>query len=105
MSFLLLPPMFFIRLAAESHRRHVAFERDRVAWCKSRKAFSKGVLKPVEQLQLREEQRVRLIIEPVDAGRESDRTAALNRLRAGIASMAFFSPGRLPARDDLPDRS
>ena len=30
--------------------------------------FSQGVLKPVDELQLREQQRVRLIIEPVDAG-------------------------------------
>jgi len=67
--------------------------------------FSQGVLKPVDELQLREEQRVRLIIEPVDAAQDLDRTAALNRLRAGIASMAFSSSGRLPARDELHDRS
>ena len=66
--------------------------------------FSQGVLKPVGELQLREQQRVRLIIEPVDAGQEFDRTAALNRLRAGIASMRFSSSGPLPARDELHDR-
>ena len=55
--------------------------------------FSQGVLKPVDKLQLREEQRVRLIIEPVDVGGGSDRTAALNRLRVGIASMKFSSSG------------
>ena len=48
--------------------------------------FSQGVLKPVSELQLREEQRVRLIIEPVEVGGGSDRTATLNRLRAGIGS-------------------
>jgi predicted DNA-binding antitoxin AbrB/MazE fold protein len=67
--------------------------------------FSKGVLKPVDRLQLEEEQRVRLIIEPVEGGQEFDRSAALNRLRAGIASMNFSSSGRLPARDELHDRS
>jgi predicted DNA-binding antitoxin AbrB/MazE fold protein len=67
--------------------------------------FSQGVLKPVDRLQLQEHQRVRLIIEPVDGGQALDRVAALNRLRAGIASMAFSSSGRLPARDDLHDRS
>ena len=67
--------------------------------------FSQGVLKPVGELQLREQQRVRLIIEPVDAGQDFDRTAALNRLRAGIASMSFSSSGPLPARDELHDRS
>jgi predicted DNA-binding antitoxin AbrB/MazE fold protein len=67
--------------------------------------FSQGVLKPVDELGLREQQRVRLIIEPVDAGQDVDRTAALMRLRAGIASMSFASSGPLPARDELHDRS
>ena len=66
--------------------------------------FSQGVLKPVGELRLREEQRVRLIIEPVDAGQDSDREGALNRLRAGIASMSFSSSGPLPSRDELHDR-
>lgn len=67
--------------------------------------FSQGVLKPVGELQLREQQRVRLIIEPVDVGQDSDRTAALNRLRAGIASMSFSSSGPLLSRDELHDRA
>jgi predicted DNA-binding antitoxin AbrB/MazE fold protein len=66
--------------------------------------FSQGVLRPVDELGLREQQRVRLIIEPVDAGQDVDRTAALKRLRAGIASMSFSSSGPLPARDELHDR-
>jgi len=66
--------------------------------------FSDGVLKPVDDLQLREQQRVRLIIEPVDAGLDSDRAGALSRLRAGIASMSFSSSGPLPIRDELHDR-
>lgn len=66
--------------------------------------FSQGVLKPVDELQLREHQRVRLIIEPVDSGHDSDRAAALSRLRAGIASMNFSSSGPLPTRDELHDR-
>ena len=67
--------------------------------------FCQGVLKPLSELQLREEQRVRLIIEPVDAGQGSDRSGALNRLRAGIAGMSFTSSGPLPTRDELRDRS
>jgi predicted DNA-binding antitoxin AbrB/MazE fold protein len=67
--------------------------------------FSQGVLKPVDPLQLREQQRVRLIIEPIGAGEDIDRAAALSRLRAGIASMAFSSSGPLPAREELHDRS
>ena len=63
--------------------------------------FSQGVLKPVDALQLREQQRVRLIIEPMDGGQDVDRAGALKRLRAGIASMSFSSSGPLPARDEL----
>jgi predicted DNA-binding antitoxin AbrB/MazE fold protein len=67
--------------------------------------FSEGVLKPVGELQLREQQRVRLIIESVDAAQDFDRAAALSRLRAGIASMSFSSSGPLPGRDEMHDRS
>jgi hypothetical protein len=54
---------------------------------------------------LGEERHVRLIIEPVDVGGDSDRPTALNRFRAGIASMSFSSSGALPTRDELHDRS
>lgn len=67
--------------------------------------FSQGVLRPVGAVHLREHQRVRLIIEPVDVGPDQDRAAALDRLRAGIESMSFSSSGSLPARDALHDRS
>ncbi len=67
--------------------------------------FSHGVLKPVGEVHLREQQRVRLIIEPVDGAQDSDRAAALSRLRAGIESMRFSSSGPLPSRDELYDRS
>jgi hypothetical protein len=43
---------------------------------------------------LRDQQRVRLIVEPIDE--VPDREAALARLRGGIARMQFFSKGRLP---------
>ncbi len=67
--------------------------------------FSKGILKPVDSLRLREQQRVRLIIEAVDGGQDADRAAALQRLRAGIEQMTFSSSGPLPTRDELHDRS
>lgn len=67
--------------------------------------FSKGVLKPVGALQLREQQRVRLIVEPIDGAQDCDRAAALNRLREGIASMRLSSAGPLSSRDELHDRS
>ena len=66
--------------------------------------YTQGVLKPTGALSLRERQRVRLIVEPIDDV-TGDREAAVARLRAGIASMQFFSNGRLPTREELHDRS
>jgi predicted DNA-binding antitoxin AbrB/MazE fold protein len=68
--------------------------------------YTNGVLKPDEQLMLRESQRVRLIVEPLDGDANvRDRAAALRRLRAGIEEMKFFSGERLPSRDELHDRA
>ena len=66
--------------------------------------YSQGVLKPAEDLGLREDQRVRLIVETVD-DQAVDRAAAIARLKAGIAKMQFFSQGPLPSREELHDRS
>jgi len=44
-----------------------------------------------------------LFVEALDDQRE-DRAAALARLKAGIASMQFFSDGRLATRAELHDR-
>ena len=67
--------------------------------------YTNGVLKPKEQLGLREAQRVRLIIEPLDDDADrGDRPAALERLLAGIERMRFFSRESLPSRDELHDR-
>jgi predicted DNA-binding antitoxin AbrB/MazE fold protein len=57
--------------------------------------YSCGVLKPAEDLGLREDQRVRLIVETVD-DQPADRAAALATLKAGIAKMQFFSQGPVP---------
>jgi predicted DNA-binding antitoxin AbrB/MazE fold protein len=46
--------------------------------------YSEGVLKPVDKLALRETQRVRLIIEPLDDRGEGNRSVALKRLLVGI---------------------
>ena len=68
--------------------------------------YSQGVFKPVEDLGLREDQRVRLIVETVDdKAADRDRGAALARLKAGIAKMQFFSQGHLPSREELHHRS
>ena len=66
--------------------------------------YSRGVLKPAEDLGLREDQRVRLIVETVD-DQPVDRAAALARLKAEIAQMQFFSQEPLPSREELHDRS
>lgn len=65
--------------------------------------FSEGILKPVDNLVLRESQRVRLIVEALDEP-HADRDAALKTLIAGIEGMRFFSQGKLPGRDELHDR-
>lgn len=67
--------------------------------------YEHGVLTPKDELALRESQRVRLIVEPIDDDTNgADRTAALTRLREGIDRMKFYSREPLPSRDELHDR-
>jgi predicted DNA-binding antitoxin AbrB/MazE fold protein len=66
--------------------------------------YTQGVLKPATDLNLREQQRVRVVVEPMEDA-PGDRDAAVARLKAGIASMQFFSNGALPTREDLHDRT
>lgn len=67
--------------------------------------YINGVLKPKQDLVLREAQRVRLIVEPLEDDADGgDRLAALQRLLAGIEGMRFFSRERLPSCDELHDR-
>jgi predicted DNA-binding antitoxin AbrB/MazE fold protein len=66
--------------------------------------YTHGVLKPAVDLNLREQQRVRVIVQPIEDSL-GDRDAAMARLKAGIARMQFFSNGPLPTRDDLHDRA
>jgi predicted DNA-binding antitoxin AbrB/MazE fold protein len=65
--------------------------------------FRGGVLRPTARLPLPDGARVRLVVELLDRP-EHDRDAAVARLRAGIASMHFFSDQVLPERDDLHER-
>ncbi len=67
--------------------------------------FEDGVLTPLEQLDLREKQRVRLTVEPIDKIAESDREAALAEFEEGVRKMNFRSTGPYPRRDELHDRS
>ena len=65
--------------------------------------YTGGVLKPTRDLCLRENQRVLLIVETIEEP-DRDRAAAIARLKAGIASMRFFSEAGLPTRENLHDR-
>src|SRR5262245_31882556 len=83
------------RLHWRSTRRSLAEEQ--VMTQKVEAIYSGGVLKPTRELGLRDKQRVRLTVETIDEP-ERDRDAAIARLKAGIASMRFFSEGPLPSR-------
>ena len=61
-----------------------------------------GVLKPLGSVSLHESERVRLIIERKEPS-SPNRQASVERLRAGIEQMQFFSSGPLPSRDELHD--
>jgi predicted DNA-binding antitoxin AbrB/MazE fold protein len=65
--------------------------------------YTGGVLKPTRELSLKDNQRVRLTVETIEEP-TGDRHAAIARLKAGIASMRFFSEGPLPSREELHDR-
>ena len=62
--------------------------------------YTDGILKPTGELSLKDKQRVRLTVETIDEP-AGDREAAIARLRAGIASMRFFSEEPLPSREEL----
>ncbi len=63
--------------------------------------YTHGILKLAADLNLREQQRVRVVVEPIED--TVDRSAAVARLKVGIANMQFFSNGPLPRREDLQD--
>jgi predicted DNA-binding antitoxin AbrB/MazE fold protein len=65
--------------------------------------YTDGVLRPTAELPLRDNQRVRLTVETIDES-NMDRATAVSRLKAGIASMRFFSEEPLPSREELHDR-
>jgi predicted DNA-binding antitoxin AbrB/MazE fold protein len=66
--------------------------------------YTQGVLRPRGELALREAQRVRLIVQPLDDTGGDQRSLALKRLLAGIEGTEFRSGGRCPTRDELHDR-
>ena len=67
--------------------------------------FEDGVLKPVESLNLRDRQRVRITVEEVGEGpTEAGRAAALKQFFDSADRMGFRSNGRYPTRDELHER-
>jgi predicted DNA-binding antitoxin AbrB/MazE fold protein len=64
--------------------------------------YTDGVLKPTAELHLRDNQRVRLTVEMIEEI-NTDREAAVARLKAGIASMRFFLEEPRPSREKLHD--
>lgn len=66
--------------------------------------YADGVLKPEEKLDLPDQQRVQVIIQPTEEQADIDRTAALDRLFADVSRSEFFRAGPVPTRDELHDR-
>jgi predicted DNA-binding antitoxin AbrB/MazE fold protein len=63
--------------------------------------YTKGVLKPLQPLDLRESERVRLMVQKLDEPPRQDRKALLAKLREGIEKMNFRSNGRYPSREQI----
>lgn len=55
--------------------------------------FADGVLRPIEPLGLREQERVRIIIETIERPSDEQRRAALQRFRQRIEAMKFRHGG------------
>jgi predicted DNA-binding antitoxin AbrB/MazE fold protein len=66
--------------------------------------YDGGVLRPAAPLNLREHERVRIIVQQMEELTPDRRSAAMDRLRAGIASMNFRSDNGYPTRDELHER-
>lgn len=66
--------------------------------------YSDGVLKPVERLALRENERVRVVVQPLNYPGADARSAAFAELLAGIERMNFRSTQPYPTREELHDR-
>jgi predicted DNA-binding antitoxin AbrB/MazE fold protein len=64
--------------------------------------YAGGVLKPDEELPLREHERVRVIIQSVVSPQERERL--FEEFKAGALAMSFRSEGRYPTRDELHER-
>ncbi len=66
--------------------------------------YSHGVLRPLDPLQLLEDQRVRVTIETIDGQPTGDHEAALQRLMERLQRSSFSHGGPYPTRDELHER-
>ncbi len=66
--------------------------------------YTNGVLKPLESLKLREDERVRLTVQRLEPPSSAEREAGFAELLAGIERMNFRSSGPYPTRDELHER-
>jgi predicted DNA-binding antitoxin AbrB/MazE fold protein len=65
--------------------------------------FADGVLTPLEPLNLREQQRVRITVQEVEA-QPADRAAAIQRMVEGFEKLRLRTNGRMPTREELHER-
>lgn len=66
--------------------------------------YSDGVFKPQQPIDLKDKERVRLIVLTLDAPSEADRAQALKEFRDGVAGMNFRSNGDYPRREEWHER-
>jgi predicted DNA-binding antitoxin AbrB/MazE fold protein len=66
--------------------------------------YSGGVLRPDQRLDLPEDQRVQIIVQPINHHQMEDREIAIKRLLDHVNRSAFSYSGPLPTRDELHDR-
>ena len=66
--------------------------------------YTNGVLKPTQRLDLHEQERVQITVEPLERPNELQRAKAFEEFRAGAAAMNFRSVGPYPTRDELHER-
>lgn len=66
--------------------------------------YHNGLLRPLQPLDLKEGERVRVVVEKLESAEGPDREALLAKLKDGIVRMNFRSNGSYPTRDQLHDR-
>jgi predicted DNA-binding antitoxin AbrB/MazE fold protein len=66
--------------------------------------FANGVLTPRDRLSLKENERVRIIVQSLNGEGKEQRQAALSRLAARADRLKARSSGPYPARDELHER-